>query len=210
MQIFLQGFLIAFSLFAAIGAQNMFVIKQGILKNHIFFVCLTCILCDIVLVNIGVFGVGEFLAKNKIFSIILGISGTLFVFIYGILSLRSAFRANQSLVLTQMGHKTSLSKTIFQTLALTLINPHVYLDTILILGAVALPFNLEEKIMFSVGIISASCAWFLCLGFASHKASVLFKNPKSWIFLNTITALVMFFITYTLARFCLEQLQDFL
>ncbi|WP_299549872.1 LysE family transporter [uncultured Helicobacter sp.] len=207
MEIYLQGLLIALSLFATIGAQNMFVIKQGILKNHILWVCVVCIICDIVLVNIGIFGIGEFLAKNRIFTILLGIIGTLFVLSYGILSLRSAFRANQRLELQAQGHKTSLVKIITQTLAITLLNPHVYLDTILILGAIALPFNLNEKLLLSGGIINASCLWFLCLGFAAHKASILFKNPKSWVFLNSFTALVMFVLAYMLASFTLEELQ---
>lgn len=207
MEIYLQGLLIAFSLFATIGAQNMFVIKQGILKNHIFWVCVTCIICDIVLVNIGIFGVGEFIAKNKIFTILLGIIGALFVLSYGILSLRAAFNANQHLELNTKGHKTSLTKIIAQTLAITLLNPHVYLDTILILGAIALPFNINEKLLLSGGIISASCLWFLCLGFAAHKASVLFKNPKSWVILNSFTTLVMFALAYMLAKFTWEELQ---
>lgn len=210
MEIYLQGLFIALSLFASIGAQNMFVIKQGILKNHIFFVCATCIACDIVLVNIGIFGIGEFLAKNKIFTILLGTIGTLFVLSYGILSLYSALRAKECLELNAQGHKTSLAKIIIQTLAITLINPHVYLDTILILGAVALPFSANEKVLLSSGIISASCLWFLCLGFAAHRASVLFKNPKSWVILNSITALVMFGIAYMLAHFTWGELQGFL
>ncbi|MCI5968242.1 LysE/ArgO family amino acid transporter [Helicobacter sp.] len=209
MEIYLQGLLIALSLFATIGAQNMFVIKQGILKNHIFFVCITCIICDIVLVSLGIFGVGEFLAKNKIFTILLGVAGTLFVLSYGILSLRSAFKANQRLELNAQGNKTSLVKVITQTLAITLLNPHVYLDTILILGAIALPFSADEKLLLSGGIISASCLWFLGLGFAAHKASVLFKNPKSWVILNSFTAFVMFIIAYMLANFTWEELQVF-
>lgn len=208
MEIYLQGLFIALSLFATIGAQNMFVIKQGVLKNHTFWVCLTCIICDIVLVTIGVFGVGEFLAKNKIFTILLGAIGTLFVLSYGILSLRAAFRANQQLEFNIQEHKTSLTKTITQTLAMTLLNPHVYLDTILILGAVALPFNINEKLLLSTGIISASCLWFLCLGFAANKASILFKNPKSWVILNSFTALVMFVIAYILASFTWGEIYE--
>ena len=97
-------------------------------------------------------------------------------------------------------------KTIIQTLFITLINPHVYLDTIVILGAISLPLDFYGKIFFACGVICASISWFFCLGFASYKASILFKNLKTWVFLDLFTAIVMFVVAYGLISFTIEQI----
>lgn len=206
MELVSKGFLIAFSLFAAIGAQNVFVLKNGIMKNHIFYICLTCILCDIILVSIGIFGIASFIAKNKIITILFGVIGGIFVLVYGLLALKSAFKADSSLILKNNGKRDTLQKTIIQTLFITLINPHVYLDTIIILGAISLPLDFYGKIFFACGVICASISWFFCLGFASYKASILFKNPKTWVFLDLFTAIVMFVVAYGLISFTIEQI----
>lgn len=206
MELASKGFLIAFSLFAAIGAQNVFVLKNGIMKNHIFYICLTCILCDIILVSIGIFGIASFIAKNKIITILFGVIGGIFVLVYGLLALKSAFKADSSLILKNNGKMDTLQKTIIQTLFITLINPHVYLDTIVILGAISLPLDFYGKIFFACGVICASISWFFCLGFASYKASILFKNPKTWVFLDLFTAIVMFVVAYGLISFTIEQI----
>lgn len=206
MELVSKGFLIAFSLFAAIGAQNVFVLKNGIMKNHIFYICLTCILCDIILVSIGIFGIASFIAKNKIITILFGVIGGIFVLVYGLLALKSAFKADSSLILKNNGKRDTLQKTIIQTLFITLINPHVYLDTIVILGAISLPLDFYGKIFFACGVICASISWFFCLGFASYKASILFKNPKTWVFLDLFTAIVMFVVAYGFISFTIEQI----
>ncbi len=206
MELVSKGFLIAFSLFAAIGAQNVFVLKNGIMKNHIFYICLACILCDIILVSIGIFGIASFIAKNKIITILFGVIGGIFVLVYGLLALKSAFKADSSLILKNNGKRDTLQKTIIQTLFITLINPHVYLDTIIILGAISLPLDFYGKIFFACGVICASISWFFCLGFASYKASILFKNPKTWVFLDLFTAIVMFVVAYGLISFTIEQI----
>lgn len=206
MELASKGFLIAFSLFAAIGAQNVFVLKNGIMKNHIFYICLACILCDIILVSIGIFGIASFIAKNKIITILFGVIGGIFVLVYGLLALKSAFKADSSLILKNNGKRDTLQKTIIQTLFITLINPHVYLDTIVILGAISLPLDFYGKIFFACGVICASISWFFCLGFASYKASILFKNPKTWVFLDLFTAIVMFVVAYGLISFTIEQI----
>ena len=110
MELVSKGFLIAFSLFAAIGAQNVFVLKNGIMKNHIFYICLTCILCDIILVSIGIFGIASFIAKNKIITILFGVIGGIFVLVYGLLALKSVFKADSSLILKNNGKRDTLQK----------------------------------------------------------------------------------------------------
>ncbi|XGQ71512.1 LysE/ArgO family amino acid transporter [Campylobacter hepaticus] len=143
--VFLKGFLFALSLIVAIGAQNAFIIKQALLKRYVFIICLLCFLSDIFLMGIGIFGVGEFLAKNKIFHFILALCGTVFTLFYAYISLKAAL-IKQVIKEDEINNVNSLKKTIFLTLAFTYLNPQVYLDTILLVGAAALNFNIEEKI----------------------------------------------------------------
>ena len=208
MELLSRGFLIAFSLFAAIGTQNIFVLKNGMMKNHILYICFTCILCDIVFVSIGIFGVASFIAKNKIITVLFGIVSGIFVVTYGLLALKSVFKADSKLILQDNNKKYPLRKTIIQTLFITIFNPHIYLDTIVILGAISLPLDFYEKIFFACGAILASISWFLCLGFASHKASVFFKNPKTWVFIDLFTAIVMFILAYGIISFTIEQIKS--
>lgn len=197
MIVFFKGFLLSLSLIAVIGAQNAFVIKQAISKNHIFVVCGICFLCDAVLMNVGIFGVGEFLAKHRILNLSIAIIGILFVSSYGFLSLKSAIFSKSSFEIAKQ-NKISLKKTIFLTLAITLLNPHVYLDTVFVIGASALTFSFNEKIIFAFGALSASFLWFFGLGYGAFKLSeVLSKISR---IVDGFIALVMFFITYSLVE----------
>ncbi|WP_455948735.1 LysE/ArgO family amino acid transporter [Helicobacter pullorum] len=206
LSILLQGFALSFSLFAAIGAQNVFVLKQGIMKNHILAVCLVCIACDVVLIALGVFGVAGIFSQNPYLTITLGTLGTLFVLSYGLLALKSAFKTKALKSLNPDSRTTSLSSIILQTLAITLLNPHVYIDTIVVIGAYSLTLDSAQKIIFYVGAMSASLLWFASLGFFSHKARMWFQTPKTWAIIDFITALIMFGIAYGLWRFTLAQL----
>ena len=190
LSILLQGFALSFSLFAAIGAQNVFVLKQGIMKNHILAVCLVCIACDVVLIALGVFGVAGIFSQNP----------------YRLLALKSAFKTKALKSLNPDSRTTSLSSIILQTLAITLLNPHVYIDTIVVIGAYSLTLDSAQKIIFYVGAMSASLMWFASLGFFSHKARLWFQTPKTWAIVDFITALIMFGIAYGLWRFTLAQL----
>lgn len=196
--LFMQGFFLSLSLIVAIGAQNAFIIKQGLLKNHIFIVSSICFLCDIVLMLVGIFGVGEFLAKNPIMQFGIAGLGAIFVFYYGFLALKSAlFSSVNSVVLKEdSSNASSLQKTIFLSLAFSLLNPHVYLDTVFIMGAFAITFNEEEKIIFALGALSASFLWFFSLGYAAYKLSPWLRKLSRII--DALIACMMFFIGYTL------------
>lgn len=209
MEVLSKGFFTAFALFATIGAQNTFVLKQGIMKNHILLVCVICILCDIFFVTMGVFGVAKLIAHSKIISLLLGVLGFVFVLAYGLLSLRSAIRANEYLQLTSLNKRDSIKTIIFQTLAVTLLNPSMYLDTIVILGAMSLSLDIGDKFIFAFGIILASCIWFVVISFTANKASVLFKSTKTWIMLHFFTACVMFYIAYGLYGYVVDFINYF-
>lgn len=197
MQFFLNGFFLSLSLIVAIGAQNAFIIKQGIIRNYVFLVSGICFFCDMILMVFGVFGVGEFLAQNKILNICIALAGILFVVYYGLLSLKSAFSNN---IYQFSQYKTlSIQKTILLTLAVTLLNPHVYLDTVFVIGATALTFSFEEKILFAYGALSASFLWFFGLGYGALKLSrFLIKITK---IIDIFITIVMFFIAFSLVKY---------
>ncbi|AQQ60455.1 l-lysine exporter LysE [Helicobacter bilis] len=199
--IFFKGFLLSLSLIVAIGAQNIFIIKQAMLKNHIFAVCLTCFLCDVILMFVGIFGVGEFLAKNRILNLCIAIFGSMFVFYYGIVALKSAF-SKESVVNFSQSNPTSLKKAVMLTLMVTLLNPHVYLDTVFVVGASALMFNVEEKMIFACGSLGASCLWFFSLGYSALKLSSLLVKMARVI--DVFVALIMFFIFLSLISYILS------
>ncbi|WP_301006732.1 LysE family transporter [Helicobacter sp. UBA3407] len=200
MSIFFKGFFLSLSLLVAIGAQNVFIIKQGISKNHIFVVSGICFFCDVVLMGFGIFGIGEFLAKNRILNLLIASVGILFVLYYGFFSLKSAFFAESHPKFLQ-SNSLSLKKTILLTLAVTLLNPHVYLDTVFVIGATALMFNFDEKIIFACGAFTASFLWFFGLGYGALKLSqILIQITK---IIDILIAIIMFFIAFSLLRYVL-------
>ena len=199
--LFFQGFLLSLSLIMAIGAQNIFVIKQVIAKNNIFFVCLVCFLCDFVLMFAGIFGVGKIFASNKFLSIFMALAGIVFVLFYGIMSLISAFKDKTSLGFQAQNLRFSIPKTIALTLGITLLNPHVYLDTVFIIGASALTLGFEQKIIFAIGCVSASFLWFFGLGYGAFWLSPLLSRPKTAKFIDIFTAVIMFLVAFGLIKF---------
>ncbi|RDU73698.1 amino acid transporter [Helicobacter aurati] len=202
----IKGFLLSLSLIAAIGAQNLFILKQGILNNHVFWVCFVCFMCDVILINLGIFGVANFLANNKLITILLGICGTCFVTWYAINALQSLYKWRSIAITDNAIAVTSLRKTLLYTLIITLLNPHVYLDAIVIIGTLALSLNVFEKIAFACGSIFASGVWFFSLGFLANKASKYFRNPKTWVVINIMVALIMFAIAYNLLLFSINEI----
>lgn len=198
MQFFLKGFFLSLSLIVAIGAQNAFIIKQGIARNHVFMVSGICFICDVILMGLGVFGVGEFLAKNTILNLLIAFAGIVFVVYYGFMSLKSAYSHSHATHFSQPS-PLSLKKTIGLTLAVTLLNPHVYLDTVFVIGATALTFSFDEKIIFAYGALSASFLWFFGLGYGALRLSrVLIKMTK---IIDILIAIVMFCIAFSLIHY---------
>lgn len=155
----LNGFLLGISLIAAIGAQNIFVIRRGLAKDHVFIVCIICFVCDFILMCCGIFGVGEFIGKSRVLSLVLATGGVGFLVIYGIGALMSAFKGEVAMkISSEFGGKTGM--IVAQTLGVTLLNPHVYLDTVVIIGAIGAGLNSNEKAFFLLGSVFASFLWF--------------------------------------------------
>lgn len=193
MRFLLEGFLVALGLIVAIGAQNAYILKQGLKKEHVFPLIFICSLIDAILIFCGVKGLGVIIAKSELFLLLVTIFGVLFLLGYGILSLKSAFK-DEALIIKESNKSQTLKKAVLSVLALTLLNPHVYLDTFLLIGSIGGGHSPINQNLFIIGACSASFFWFFSLGYGSRALIPLFKKPKTWKILDFCIALVMFFI----------------
>lgn len=193
MRFLIEGFLVTFGLIVAIGAQNAYVLKQGLKKEYVLPIVLLCSIMDAILIFCGVKGLGTIIAKSEIFLFAITIFGALFLIGYGLLSLKSAFK-KEIIQLDTKTNSKSLKKSILYLLALTLLNPHVYLDTFLLIGSIGGAYTEQNQNLFIIGASSASLTWFFSLGYGARVLAPLFQKPKTWQILDFCIALVMFFI----------------
>lgn len=196
MQAVLTGLLTGFSLIVAIGAQNAFVLRQGLAKQHVFSVVLICALSDALLIALGILGLGSLIQALPWLLEIIRWFGVLYLTWFGIRSLQKAFRTEALVVENEQ--KASLKTTVLKTLAITYLNPHVYLDTVVFVGGVANQFS-GQRWFFAIGAVAASFIWFYSLGFGAKKLSPLMAKPIFWRVLDTVIALIMFGIAISLA-----------
>ncbi len=192
---FITGFSIGFSLILAIGAQNAFVLKQGLIRQNVFLVCLICAASDAILITLGVSGFGEIITEYPIIEKLARIGGALFLFTYGVLNLYSAQTKTHALEPTKKIQK-SKRKTILTCLGFTWLNPHVYLDTVVMLGSISTQF--ENTAAFALGAISASFVFFFSLGFGASKLTRYFEKPRTWRVLENLIGILMIFLGITL------------
>ena len=193
MSFIILGFLTGMSLILAIGAQNIFVIEQGLKKNFVFFVCSICALSDIILIFLCIFLFQYFKfffnsAVELIFNILL--LGFLLHFIW------SKIKDNKKKVLLKTSKtKTTLLKTLLKTMGFTYLNPHVYSDTVFFLGNFSKGFLIEQKYYFGIGASIASISFFFLLGFLSQYFAKYLQNEKIWKIINFIIIFFMSFLT---------------
>ncbi|QXW26935.1 LysE/ArgO family amino acid transporter [Acinetobacter johnsonii] len=192
---YLQGLAVGFSLIIAIGAQNAFILKQGLKRQHVFWVCFTCALSDALLILLGVAGFSAVLLHYPQIIQFAKWGGALFLFWYGF---QHAAQVLQSASVMQLSANSasSLTQTLLMCLALTWLNPHVYLDTVILLGSISTQF--ADQAYFALGAISASWLFFFALGYGARVLIPVFENPKAWQFLDGIIALVMWGIAVSL------------
>lgn len=186
---FFSGFSLGLSLILAIGAQNAFVLKQGIKKQHVFLVCTICALSDAVLIFVGVSGFGYVVERYQVIKTAALWGGFVFLSIYGLRSLYSAFSASHTLT-SGDEEARGAAKTALLTLAFTWLNPHVYLDTALLLGSVSTKFG-ERAGLFGAGAMCASFAFFFSLGYGARFLAPLFKKPAAWKILEFFVGITM-------------------
>jgi len=203
----LQGTLISGGLIIAIGAQNAFILRQGLLGQKVFYACAVCFICDALLITLGILGVGSILQKSPFFLNTLAILGAIFLFWYGFNSFFRAYKGDSHLHIEQGTNKEqTVAKLMLTTLAITLLNPHVYLDTLVIIGGIGGTLGSEQKRWFLLGSLIASFVWFFGLGYASKKLIPLFENSKIWVILDSIIGVVMCWIAVGLVAFVYQSL----
>lgn len=206
---FLQGFMVCFGLIVSIGAQNAYLLKQGILKQHVFWVAIICWLCDVTLMSLGVLGLGTLIAQSPISSLILALFGAIFLFTYGSKSFIAAYKSSSFLETNQDNEQTSLKKAIAITLAITLLNPHVYIDTVVIVGGIGGTLDFNGKMSFLFGALLCSFLWFFGVGYGAGFLSPYFKKRRTWQILDIITGLIMYFIAGSLFVYAVGIIQSF-
>ena len=194
---FATGFGTGFSLILAIGAQNAFVLRQGLLRRHVLWICLFCASSDAILIIAGVAGMGTIAAAAPRAIDVLTWGGAAFLVAYGALSLRRAFSPG-ALRAADWGTQ-SLRAALAMTFAFTWLNPHVWLDTVGLIGAVSTGFRGEvAKTAFAAGAVLASFVFFFGLGYGARLLAPVFARPGAWAVLDTIIALVMWTIAASL------------
>ena len=193
----LSGFGIGLALILAIGAQNAFVLRQGLLRAHVFWVCLICALTDAVLISVGVGGIGSISHAVPWAITFLTWGGAAFLIVYGAINLSRAFHPGALRAAGVNG--SSLRKTLLTCLALSWLNPHVYLDTVALIGVISTGFTgWSGKVAFGGGAILASFAFFFSLGYGARLLAPIFARPRAWAVLDVAIALVMWSIALTL------------
>ncbi|MGO4488335.1 L-lysine exporter [Microbacterium sp. 2RAF4] len=209
----LAGLGLGLSLIVAIGAQNVFVLRQGIRREHVLAVVIICALSDAALIAAGVAGLGFVISAAPWLVVVARWAGALFLLTYGALAARRAWRGGEELDVdatdsTALGTptaggstptmtRTRLAPVILTTLALTWLNPHVYLDTVLMLGSIAATHG-DQRWLFAVGAMAASLLWFTALGFGARYLGRWLRTPRSWRILDAVIAVVMISIAISL------------
>lgn len=188
----LAGFFLGASLIIAIGAQNAFVLKLGIVRKHVFVVALICALSDAVLIIAGVAGFGVIVKSAPGLITAVTYFGAAFLFVYGILAFRRA--AQVQTLHTTANSTVSLSKAVVTVLGLTFLNPHVYLDTVVLLGGLSAAYVGLAKIAYGAGATIASFTWFFALGYGARLLAPVFEKPISWRILEFLIGVVMWSI----------------
>lgn len=217
----LAGLGLGLSLIVAIGAQNVFVLRQGIRREHVLAVVLVCAISDAVLIVAGVAGLGYVISAAPWLVTVARWAGAAFLLGYGLLAARRAWRGGEEALQVERPEdgaladdlaapsgsatgtavaartKTALAPVLLTVLALTWLNPHVYLDTVLMLGSIAATHG-EERWLFAAGAIAASVLWFTSLGFGARHLGRWLRTPRAWRVLDAVIAVVMIVLAVSL------------
>ena len=196
---FTTGFVLSATLIIAIGAQNAFVLRQGIRKEHIAPIVAFCAIADLVLIGVGVAGLAGILGDSPTLVALLTIAGSGFLVWYGVRALRRALLP-QSLRAATGNEPLSLANAMAQAAGFTLLNPHVYLDTVLLMGSIGTRQPPDMRIWFVGGAACASGVWFTTLGFGARLLAPIFARPRAWQVLDTVVGMTMLFLAVVLIR----------
>lgn len=192
----ITGFATAFALILAIGAQNAFVLRQGLSKTHVFPLALFCALSDAVLIVAGVWGFGAIVALWPSLPLIMAIGGAAFLFCYGMMRFWAAYQGDYDMQIA--GKSGTLAATIATAAAFTWLNPHVYLDTLGLIGAVSTQFEGSAKIGFGIGAVTSSFVFFFSLAYGARLLAPLMQSAKAWRILDVLIGVVMLALAFKL------------
>lgn len=197
---YLEGFLLQGSLIFALGAQNIFVLQSGLKREHPFIVASICTFCDVILILCGVLGAASLFIQFPLFKIIFGVLGVGFLFFYGFMKLKEGFQfSTQSVLVTKP--KQSLRKTILTAFAFSLLNPHVYLDTVILIGSYASKFmTLKDRFIFGLGAGTFSLLWFFSLSQLAAFFSHLLHHKKSMQKISLFSGFILVGLSFKLGN----------
>ena len=195
---FTTGFAVSATLIVAIGAQNAFVLRQGLRREYVLLIVAFCALAGLILISAGVAGVSSVLGQAPRLTLILTAAGTVFLGWYGIQALARA-RSAGTMDVVEGTRRTSLRSVVAQVAGFTFLNPHVYLDTVLLIGSIgARQPSYDARFWFVGGAAAASGAWFSTLGFGARLLRPVFRTPRAWQVLDTIIGVTMLVLAGTL------------
>lgn len=200
--VFVQGLALSFGLIVAIGAQNAFVLRQGLRREHVGSVVLFCAVADAVLIAAGVMGMAHALGQNPNLARALALAGAAFLAAYGWQALRRSRQVHR-LDASAAGSSLSLAAAVAQAAAFTLLNPHVYLDTVLLVGSIGAQQPPALQGWFIAGAAGASLVWFSLLGFGARWLAPWFARPRAWQVLDGLIGATMFVLSALLVRHAL-------
>jgi L-lysine exporter family protein LysE/ArgO len=184
-----SGFALGGSLIVAIGAQNAFILRQGLIRAHVFVLCLICALSDALLIAAGVGGLGTLVSSSPVLIAVVTLAGAAFLATYAAMAFRRA--AKPAAMVAGAPEGLPLRAAVLACLAFTFLNPHVYLDTVLLLGSLSAAFEGSERIAYGAGAAIASFVWFFGLGYGARLLAPLFARPAAWRVLDVVIGLVM-------------------
>lgn len=200
--VFLQGLSLGLGLIVAIGSQNAFVLRQGLRREHVGAIVLFCALADAALIAAGVLGMAQALGQRPLLANVLALGGAVFLAVYGWQALLRA-RRPQLLRAAEGGGGLGLGAVLAQAAAFTLLNPHVYLDTVLLVGSIGAQQPGALRGWFIVGASAASLLWFASLGYGARWLAPWFARPRAWQVLDGLIGVTMFVLSALLLRHAL-------
>jgi L-lysine exporter family protein LysE/ArgO len=193
----LSGFLLGASLIVAIGAQNAFILRQGLLRSHVFVLCLICALSDALLIAAGVGGLGTLVSQSPVLISVVTLGGTVFLASYAVLAFRRAL--HPGVMKAGAPQALGLKAAVATCLAFTFLNPHVYLDTVVLLGSLSAAYRGADRLAYGVGAAVASFVWFFALGYGARLLQPVFAKPAAWRVLDAVIGVVMGLLALSLA-----------
>ena len=199
LSIYLQGFVLTAGLIIAIGAQNAFVLSNAVRGNRPLLIASLCAGSDLLLIGVGLAGVGSLVSSHPDLMRYAALGGALFLALYGAFALRSALRGSAGLQ-TEKSVPLTRGALILATLAVTFLNPHAYLDTVVLIGGIGGQFPFDQRMIFGAGAVTASILWFFTLGFGGPLLAPLFRRRSSWQMLDGLVCLMMWGIALTLVK----------